>query len=67
MPLKSAGSMKITDENLRRLVLSKPQVQALLRDNGEVFAEVLRAALTKEDVVAVGYRKRQPPRFREAA
>ena len=59
MPLKSGGSMKITDENLRRLVLSRPQVQALLRDNGEVFAEVLRAALTKEDVVAVGYRKRQ--------
>ena len=53
MPLGNAASMRITDENLRRLVLSKPQVQALLRDNNELFAEVVRAALTKEDVVAV--------------
>lgn len=59
MPLSNAGPMRITDENLRRLVLSKPQVQALLRDNDELFVEVVRSALTKEDVVAVGYRKRQ--------
>lgn len=59
MPLKSAGPMKITDEDLRRIVLSNAQAQAILRDNQELFAEVLRSAVTKEDVVAVGYRKRQ--------
>ena len=59
MPLKNRGSIKITDEELRRVVLSNLQVKALLRDNQELFAEVLRAALTKEDVVAVGYRKGQ--------
>lgn len=59
MPLKSAGPMKITDEDLRRVVLSSAQVQAILQDNQELFAEVLRSAVTKEDVVAVGYRKRQ--------
>ena len=31
----------------------------LLRDNEEVFNEVVRQALTKADVVAIGYRKRQ--------
>ena len=30
-----------------------------MRDNEEVFREVVRQELTKEDVVAVGYRKRQ--------
>lgn len=59
MPLKSSGPIKITDEDLRRIVLSSAQAQAILQDNQELFAEVLRSAVTKEDVVAVGYRKRQ--------
>jgi hypothetical protein len=59
MALPSASSARVTDAELRRLVLSRPQVQALLRDNDELFAEVLRNRLTREDVVAVGYRKGQ--------
>lgn len=59
MPLKSAAPMKISDEDLRRIVLSNIQAQAILQDNQELFVEVLRSAVTKEDVVAVGYRKRQ--------
>lgn len=59
MPLKSTGPMKITDEDLRRVVLSNFQAQTIFHDNQELFAEVLRSAITKEDVVAVGYRKRQ--------
>ncbi|MBK5119199.1 DUF4263 domain-containing protein [Burkholderia sp. R-69980] len=59
VPLRSSGSMKITDEDLRRVVLSSIQAQALVQDNQELFAEVIRSAVTKEDVVAVGYRKRQ--------
>lgn len=59
MPLSSRGSQKITDEDLRRLVLSNAQAQVIFHDNQELFAEVLRSAITKEDVIAVGYRKRQ--------
>ncbi|KAE8759634.1 DUF4263 domain-containing protein [Paraburkholderia madseniana] len=59
VPLKSAGSMRISDDDLRRIVLSNIQAQALVQDNQELFAEVIRSAVTKEDVVAVGYRKRQ--------
>lgn len=59
MPLKSRGPMKITDEELRRVVLSSLQAKALIVDNQEVFAEVVRHSLTKEDVVAVAYRKEQ--------
>jgi hypothetical protein len=59
MPLPDRGFQKITDEDLRRVVLSNAQAQAIFLDNQELFAEVLRSAITKEDVVAVGYRKRQ--------
>ena len=59
VPLKNSGPLKITDEDLCRVVLSNVQAQALFQDNQELFAEVIRSAVTKEDVVSVGYRKRQ--------
>lgn len=65
LPLKSSGSMKITDEELRRVVLSNVQANAIFQDNQELFAEVIRSAVTKEDVVAVGYRKRQLQIFQQ--
>ncbi|WP_338848061.1 Shedu immune nuclease family protein [Massilia sp. W12] len=59
IPFKGSGPVKIADEDLRRITLSNQQAQTILQDNQELFAEVLRSAITKEDVVAVGYRKRQ--------
>ena len=59
MPLEGRGSRKITDEDLRRVVLSSLQAKSLVLDNQDVFAEVVKHALTREDVVAVGYRKKQ--------
>ena len=61
----SRGSMNISDEELRRLVLSNQQARSLVADNEELFAEVLRASITKSDVIAVGYRKRQLETFRQ--
>jgi hypothetical protein len=63
MPLKGGAPMKISDEQLRRLVLSNVQAKTLLKDNEDLFAEVLRSEITKQDVVAVGYRKRQLETF----
>lgn len=63
MSLKNSGSMKITDEQLQRTVLSNLQAKTLLQDNEELFAEVLKSEITKQDVVAVGYRKRQLQAF----
>ncbi len=59
------GSQKvnITDTELRRLVLSKEQATSLVHDNQDVFAEVVQAELTKEDIVAIGYRKKQLATF----
>ena len=62
--LKRRGSVNITDEELRRLVLTARQAKDLVTDNEELFSEVLRYSLTKKDVVAVGYRKQQLETFR---
>lgn len=53
------GPLNITDENLRERVLTTSQAKALFADNEELFAEVIRHAITKEDVVALAYRRRQ--------
>jgi hypothetical protein len=59
MPLQTAGSLVIPDEQLRRMVLSNIQARTLLQENQDLFAEVLRSEMTKQDIVAVGYRKKQ--------
>ncbi|MDO8360918.1 MAG: DUF4263 domain-containing protein [Devosia sp.] len=60
----SRGSVNISDEELRRLVLSNSQARNLVEENEELFAEVIRSSITKSDVVAVGYRKKQLEVFR---
>jgi hypothetical protein len=60
---ESQGKINITDTELRRLVLSKEQAVSLVHDNQDLFSEVIRQEITKEDVVALGYRKRQVTTF----
>jgi hypothetical protein len=57
--LTSLDKVNITDAELRRLALSKEQVISLVQDNQEIFSDVLQSELTKEDIVALGYRKNQ--------
>ncbi len=49
----------ITDEALNKIILSNSQARNILHGNQELFAEVLRSEITTEDIVAVGYRKKQ--------
>ncbi|MDQ4625022.1 Shedu immune nuclease family protein [Janthinobacterium lividum] len=51
--------VNITDEELRKFIVSERQATALLVENPEVLAEVLRTKITKEDIVAIGYRREQ--------
>lgn len=53
------GKVNLTDKDLKRLIVSKEQAKSLVHDNQEAFAEAMQSDLTKEDVVALGYRKRQ--------
>jgi hypothetical protein len=61
---KGRGSINITDEELRRFALSNQQARNLVQENEELFAEVVRSSITRQDVVAVGYRKKQVEVFR---
>jgi hypothetical protein len=56
--------VNITDEGLRKLVLSKEQAARLVQENQEVFSEVAQAEITREDIIALGYRKKQLNAFR---
>jgi len=57
--LDSPSRINITDEDLSKIVLSNSQAINILHENQELFAEVIRSEVTTEDIVAVGYRKKQ--------
>lgn len=77
MQLEDGASVNAFDSTIRKSILSREQAagllhqnekvlaEALLDQNEEVLAEVLRSKVTKEDIVAVGYRKRQLDIFRK--
>lgn len=52
-------SLNINDEELQQRVLTAAQAKALFSGNEELFTEVIGQAITKADVVALGYRRRQ--------
>ena len=57
------GPLNLTDDELRKRVLTPTQAVALLAGNPEVFAEAVRQAVTKEDLVSLGYRRQQLDTF----
>jgi len=57
--------VKISDEDLNKITLNTIQAAKLVADNEELFTEVVRNAVTKEDVVAVGYRRSQLEIFKQ--
>lgn len=56
---KNRGKVNISDEELRKIALTSHQAKAFLTENQELFAEVLKSEITTEDLVAVGFRKKQ--------
>ena len=56
---KNRAKVNISDEELRRIALSSHQAKAFLVENQELFAEALKSEVTTEDLVAVGFRKKQ--------
>jgi hypothetical protein len=62
--LDHPGSLNVTDEELRRMVLSRRQAEHLVVENEALFAEVISSSITRSDVVALGYRRKQLDAFR---
>jgi hypothetical protein len=59
LAFEDGRSLNLTEEELRSRVLTTAQATALLEGNEELFAEVVRNALSKEDVVAQAYRRQE--------
>lgn len=57
--LDSGSAINITDEELKKLRVSDKQVRSLYQENKEVFEQVLKSEITKEDIIAIGFRKKQ--------
>ena len=63
LPLDDKASIKINDEKLREILLSKEQTRKLFKENEEILIEFLRYDITKTDIVTLGYRKKQLTNF----
>ena len=53
------AKLNIPDEELRKIALTTHQAKTFLTENQELFAEALKSEVTTEDLVAVGFRKKQ--------
>ncbi|MBK5260952.1 MAG: DUF4263 domain-containing protein [Peptostreptococcaceae bacterium] len=56
---KNNSPLNITDEDLRKIIITENQARSLFNENQDVFSEMLKSAITTKDVIAIGYRKRQ--------
>lgn len=56
---KDGRAVSIADEDLKKLIVSNNQARMLIQENEEVFSEVIKSEITKEDIIAIGYRKKQ--------
>ncbi|MEH6459751.1 Shedu immune nuclease family protein [Chitinimonas sp. JJ19] len=54
-----SGKVNIADSELSKLILSREQAAHLVKENQDVFSEAMQSGITKEDIVALGYRKKQ--------
>lgn len=61
---KNRAKVNISDEELRKIALTTHQAKTFLTENQEIFAEVLKSEVTTDDLVAVGFRKKQLEVFR---
>ncbi|HXM47604.1 MAG TPA: Shedu immune nuclease family protein [Pyrinomonadaceae bacterium] len=61
--LTSPRSINITDADLVRRLLSTEQARSLIIQNQDLILELARSEVTKADMVALGFRRRQLSRF----
>lgn len=59
----STARVNVTDFELKRLLVSPDQARAVVLQNQDLILELARSAVTKADIVALGYRREQLGRF----
>lgn len=63
VPLKTEGSIKLSDDFLSSLVLTHDQAYRLLTEHPGLLEEVLSSGLSLQDISDIGYRKEQLGEF----
>jgi|SRR5271157_729057 len=61
--LPSDERLNVTDSELKKLLLSPDQVRNLIFQNQDLVIQLARSEVTKSDLVAIGYRRKQLERF----
>ncbi len=61
--LPNDDKVNVTEEELRRLIVSNDQVRRLVLDNQELITSIATNEITKSDIVALGYRREQLKRY----
>lgn len=59
MHFGSERYQRLNDADIEHIELTKNQAETFIEKNPELFNEVIRSKLTKSDIVAVAYRKKQ--------
>lgn len=59
------GKINISDADLEELLLSPAQMKRLATDNQDLLATLARTEITNEDIVALGYRRKQLRIFKQ--
>jgi hypothetical protein len=63
MHFPSAEKINITDAQLKKLLVSPAQARSIVLQNQDLVLELARSAVTKSDIIALGYRRQQLERF----
>ena len=61
--LSDANNINVTDDQLSKMILNRNQVRNLINHNQDLILKLAESEITKEDIVALGYRKTQLERF----
>lgn len=59
LEIKHPGKFEVTDDEFSKSRVSSAQIRDIYANNKDLFTEVLKSEITTEDVVALGYRKKQ--------
>ena len=63
MQFGSQKFQRLSDEDIEHITVTEKQAAKLFLENQQLFSNVVRAEITNEDIVAVGYRKKQLETF----
>jgi len=57
--LNNAGYMELSEKDLNSNIITNREAMRLVQSNPELFMKILRTEVASEDIIAIGYRKKQ--------